>query len=761
MMMRTALLGSLVCSALTTVAAQELPLEVAAVERQEPVDFGRDISPILKRKCLACHFDQEKQAGLSLETHEAVLGGGDSGTGIVPGNPDKSLVWLRATGKELPLMPPEDNSVGAEPLTPEELGMLRQWIAEGASPGEGSASSMQWQTLPDPVHPVYAAAVSPDGKWLARGRGDRVGIFDLKRGGRLQTLADPELSADVNDADDPVTHLGTVESIAFSPLGQRLATGGFRTVKIWRKHHRELGPTESPLARAAGPVAANSDGRIVAFVNAIGDLEVLDTETVAVKQTLPVGRQPIADVALSADGTRMASCDRLGVLTLWDATAGVKLWEQQVEASLSEVALHPRAAAIAAITVDGRVRFWRFGATEGEQDENVEPPNVEASEVEAEAIGQFAGVGAIAVIDEPSSQLVVGTEDGKVTALELESAAVRWAGDHGAAVSAIAVDAAGGRIASGGRDGNVRLWNAADGKSLEPLGGDPRGALLVRSDQRAVARQASLLKRLEARGSELEAAAKKERGAVEKERGERDQAAEKLEAEKKKRQQAAQEVEATQAAIASAGKKSKEAEAQIAALEEEIERARQKIEEAKKTIESTAEESQRLQKKLGSQRETLDQAVKAEQAGKAELEKRQQALNAASDSLARVERVIPQHKTRVATSRRRADRLQQRLEQHTTSAAAVSSEVTGVAFEPGGRSHWRRPRRWIREDLSPRRADGGFPVRPRRVDGRRFAPAGACLSTRRNHLRFRRTGGGAALGSLAELGSRTGDRFPR
>src|SRR6056297_1101474 len=110
------------------VRGQDLPIEPARLDRAEPVDFAKEIVPILKRNCLACHHRNEAEGGLNLETYAALIEGGDGGAGIVPHEVDESYVFVRATGREEPLMPPEGNGVGAEPLTPEELALLQLWI---------------------------------------------------------------------------------------------------------------------------------------------------------------------------------------------------------------------------------------------------------------------------------------------------------------------------------------------------------------------------------------------------------------------------------------------------------------------------------------------------------------------------------------------------------------------------------------------------------------------------------------------------------
>ena len=64
----------------------------------EPVDFQRQIRPLLAEKCFACHGGDEahREGGLRVDQREAALKGGDSGEpAIVPNQPDKSELIRR------------------------------------------------------------------------------------------------------------------------------------------------------------------------------------------------------------------------------------------------------------------------------------------------------------------------------------------------------------------------------------------------------------------------------------------------------------------------------------------------------------------------------------------------------------------------------------------------------------------------------------------------------------------------------------------
>ncbi len=99
--------------------------------RTEPIDFERDIRPILAEKCTLCHGPDEAKGGLRLNGIDAASSVLKSGRrGIVPGEPEASEVLARVLSPESEeRMPPPGKG---EALGPEEVAKLEQWIAEGA-----------------------------------------------------------------------------------------------------------------------------------------------------------------------------------------------------------------------------------------------------------------------------------------------------------------------------------------------------------------------------------------------------------------------------------------------------------------------------------------------------------------------------------------------------------------------------------------------------------------------------------------------------
>src|SRR5690349_12385727 len=64
--------------------------------------FEADVLPILRAKCLRCHGEKVRKAGLDLRTAAGALKGGDGGPAVVPGSPEKSLLHEKVHGGEMP-----------------------------------------------------------------------------------------------------------------------------------------------------------------------------------------------------------------------------------------------------------------------------------------------------------------------------------------------------------------------------------------------------------------------------------------------------------------------------------------------------------------------------------------------------------------------------------------------------------------------------------------------------------------------------------
>jgi hypothetical protein len=90
----------------------------------EPVSFAQEVMPILELRCWECHSEENTELGLRLDSYEGIMQGSDYGTVVEPGDPDGSLLVDMIAAGDMP----EDG----DPVPPEELEVIKTWIAEGA-----------------------------------------------------------------------------------------------------------------------------------------------------------------------------------------------------------------------------------------------------------------------------------------------------------------------------------------------------------------------------------------------------------------------------------------------------------------------------------------------------------------------------------------------------------------------------------------------------------------------------------------------------
>ena len=107
-----------------------LALLLAAVpaRAEEAVDYTRQIKPLLKSHCYACHGALKQQGNLRLDTSAAILKGGDGGPAIVAGDVAASQIIERVTSTDETTRMPQEGKL----LTADEVELLKAWIAAGA-----------------------------------------------------------------------------------------------------------------------------------------------------------------------------------------------------------------------------------------------------------------------------------------------------------------------------------------------------------------------------------------------------------------------------------------------------------------------------------------------------------------------------------------------------------------------------------------------------------------------------------------------------
>src|SRR5690349_17114524 len=98
---------------------------VLALSTLAAVDFIKDVQPILRARCGACHAGNVKSSDFSVATADSVRAGGKKhGRAVIGGAPDDSPMIRMVRGTLTPRMP-----LGAD-LPPSELATLEAWVRE-------------------------------------------------------------------------------------------------------------------------------------------------------------------------------------------------------------------------------------------------------------------------------------------------------------------------------------------------------------------------------------------------------------------------------------------------------------------------------------------------------------------------------------------------------------------------------------------------------------------------------------------------------
>ena len=129
---------------------------------QAGVDYVKEIKPLLKERCFACHGALKQKADLRLDTAESIIQGGKSGPALKRGDAGTSLILQRIVSADPDeRMPPAHEG---EPFTAAQVRLLQEWIADGApAPADDRAETdprdhWAFRPLVRPAVPVVANA---------------------------------------------------------------------------------------------------------------------------------------------------------------------------------------------------------------------------------------------------------------------------------------------------------------------------------------------------------------------------------------------------------------------------------------------------------------------------------------------------------------------------------------------------------------------------------------------------------------------------
>lgn len=552
------------CSSL--LADEERPIDPVEQKLGRPVEFDRDVLPMLRANCVACHNKGKSEGELNLESSQSIMKGGSSGALIVPGKPEESYLYQVASRTEESFMPPWPNEVQAKKLTPEQLGLLKQWIAEGAKAGSASSSAtMEWQTINSGLQAIYAVDTDPSGRFVAAGRAGSVDVYDLLAKENVARLLDPALTEKGSPAQ--TAHLDYVHAIAFHPGGQLLATSGFQVVKFWE---RDVASMMSPL-NTAGKIAqmvTSSDGEVSVILRADQTAAILNHSTNAVAP-LPAAIKLQGSSLLAIGGpenSRLATATADGVVTLFDVAAGSALaLSDSLTAKFVQGALTSDGNKLVLLTDDGALRMLTANTAETKL--------VAGEPVKSDK-------GPVRQIAAAAATLMCRVEGNAVELRKFDTLQPGVTIQSGSPNSSAEISQNAERVLTIGPDGKAELWNCKDGKVLATLNADLTTKRLLETRTADKAARDARVTVVKAQVTEDEKRVTEQKESLKKAEEELKKAGEALTAARKKAEEEAPKVVAA--------KKASEEKADDAGLRKALEAA-QKAEQTAKDAVTAAE----------------------------------------------------------------------------------------------------------------------------------------------------------------------------
>jgi WD40 repeat protein len=429
----------------------EKSVKNAAPATGKPVSFIRDVAPILVENCIACHNPRKSESKYVMTNFTQLAKGGQQGEGITlePGEPDESnlVELIRPDGK--PRMPYK-----LDPLPREKIAIIERWVTEGAkydgvSPGEDWTVLLrksQQVTIPvvyPATVPITAIEFSPDGATIAASGYHEITFWKSADGtleSRLTGLAE------------------RIYDIAYSPDGKYMATasgdpGVYGIAKLWRneaggcKPVRDLAETQDVVFS----VAFSPDNKKIATAGADRTIRIFEVETGKLLSQIEDHADWIFAVAWSPDGKRLASASR-------DKTA--KVFDVVKKESLVTFPGHAQPVYTVSFTHDGK------GIATGGEDNRIRVWNPDNDGKAVRDIGGFGGTVFKLRYSSDGKSLVACSGDKGVVVFSATGSQLRKLQGHKDWVYSLAISRDGKTVASGSWDGEVKLWNLADGKLI-------------------------------------------------------------------------------------------------------------------------------------------------------------------------------------------------------------------------------------------------------------------------------------------------------
>src|SRR5262245_1598599 len=452
--------------ALWTIALLLLPL-VGMAQAAEPaapladVSFFKNVLPILRQKnCTGCHQPAKQGGEYVMTEFAALLKGGESGEmAIVPGHPEKSYLIEQITPAAGKAAMPKD----APPLSETEIATIRRWIEQGAKDDTPASNLPQYDAEHPPIYmapPVLKSLeYSPKGDLLAVSGYHEVLLHNPDGSGLAARL---------------VGQSERIESARFSPDGKLLAvTGGspgrFGELQIWDVEKREMKLSLMIGYDTCYGASWSPNGKMVAIGCPDNTIRAFDPETG--KQVLFSGAHSdwVLDTTFSVNSDHLISVSRDMSMKLIEVKTErfidniTSITPGALKGGLIAIDRHPTKDELLCGGADGAPKIFKMVRTEARKIGD-----------NANLLREYAAVpGRVVVVayNHDGSRIAAGSSSdgvGEVRVYNATDGAMLWKAEvPEGGIYTVDFSPDGKTIAAGGFDGDIRLYNAEDGKSIK------------------------------------------------------------------------------------------------------------------------------------------------------------------------------------------------------------------------------------------------------------------------------------------------------
>jgi len=449
--------------ALAILFASMIGISMTAVAAEQPVSFRQQIAPLLVKNCMACHGPKDTKGDFQLDTFEHLT----ADEYITAGKPDESHLFELITEEDEEVRMPKES----DPLPAEQVALIKRWIAEGANYDAEDPKATLVSIIPKMPHPnppeAYARAVpisalafSPDGQALAAGGYHEVTLWNPADGSLLRRIKNVAQRT---------------YGIAYSPDGKLMAVAGgtpgsLGEVRLFAAADGTLVKDLVSMPDVAFGVAFSPDGTKLAACGADRSIRIFDVASGAEELLIEDHADWVVSIAYNHDGTRLVSASR-------DKTS--KVFDTKTGDAQTTYPGHGQPVFAAVFNADG-TQVYSGGA-----DNKIHIWNPADGKKIAE-IGGFGGDVFKIVFDDGKIFSCSADKLARLHGAEKRDQQRVFTG-HADWIYALAYHGPTKRLATGGYDGEVRIWNAEDGAVVAHFFAAP-GYSPVVSQQQAAAK---------------------------------------------------------------------------------------------------------------------------------------------------------------------------------------------------------------------------------------------------------------------------------